>query len=521
MVANVTGINTRLGSRVFMSSLLIRAVTIYVVAAALGCSPMMHAQTASRCPGNAKLTLKQITDLIGDNIPDDRIVDLVNSCHVRFVLSVSDLDHLTAVGTSAQVMDAINRETTRSLTVEQARSEVTTLQHHLAIGEDGLVTERDSALKKLDDDYQAKELITSQIAPKGEFETTAAYENRKSRLSDALAALKRKHDTDRLALISRFDNPLEERVLLLKQNLYPAVGVASYGSYNADRQRLIVFLDGEEYWFADVSPDIGKAFKDNLKTARVAQPFDDNGTRVLVLDTPDYSVSGRTHAVIQRSLQPMLEMASQDITNNNFAGAIAIYKQVLAIDETTVAAIDGQTRAAQAEADAKLNADRAVADLQIKKATDWKNGYLHDDATGLTWPTRDNGARVDWKAASDYCSNLRTGGFSDWRLPTTTELQTLYDVRSARNTVPTVIAENWYAPDTRQTEVLQRGTYWVYHVADNITLSGIGAWSAEKLKAEFAFIHYANAFLFSRGQVTPFLSDNKHYFTALCVRGPS
>lgn len=50
-----------------------------------------------------------------------------------------------------------------------------------------------------------------------------------------------------------------------------------------------------------------------------------------------------------------------------------------------------------------------------------------DSATGLTWAVKDNGTSVSSNEARDYCSKLRAGGFSDWRLPTIDELSDIYD----------------------------------------------------------------------------------------------
>ena len=50
-----------------------------------------------------------------------------------------------------------------------------------------------------------------------------------------------------------------------------------------------------------------------------------------------------------------------------------------------------------------------------------------DPATSLMWATKDNGAAVPWNAARDYCTSLRLGGFSDWRLATKDELSAMYD----------------------------------------------------------------------------------------------
>jgi hypothetical protein len=57
-----------------------------------------------------------------------------------------------------------------------------------------------------------------------------------------------------------------------------------------------------------------------------------------------------------------------------------------------------------------------------------------DSATGLTWAVKDNGTAVSPNEAFNYCKSLRSGGFSDWRLPTIDELEALYDSKlSKRN----------------------------------------------------------------------------------------
>lgn len=50
-----------------------------------------------------------------------------------------------------------------------------------------------------------------------------------------------------------------------------------------------------------------------------------------------------------------------------------------------------------------------------------------DPATGLMWAKDTNSSTVNWNQASNYCSNLRLAGHSDWRLPTIDELGGIYD----------------------------------------------------------------------------------------------
>ena len=54
-------------------------------------------------------------------------------------------------------------------------------------------------------------------------------------------------------------------------------------------------------------------------------------------------------------------------------------------------------------------------------------GYWNDPSTGLMWAAKDSGKDLSWKDAAKYCRNLRTAGYSDWRLANLEELQGIYD----------------------------------------------------------------------------------------------
>jgi WD40 repeat protein len=55
-----------------------------------------------------------------------------------------------------------------------------------------------------------------------------------------------------------------------------------------------------------------------------------------------------------------------------------------------------------------------------------------DGETNLSWTQTDNGKSVNWKEASQYCGGLHLGGFSDWRLPTIEELQTILNATHSK-----------------------------------------------------------------------------------------
>jgi hypothetical protein len=73
----------------------------------------------------------------------------------------------------------------------------------------------------------------------------------------------------------------------------------------------------------------------------------------------------------------------------------------------------------------KAKAKTTEAKVEAPPPEVWK-----DSATGLTWATKDSGSDMSYNQGLQYCSSLRTGGFSDWRLPTIDELDGIFDSKS-------------------------------------------------------------------------------------------
>jgi hypothetical protein len=59
------------------------------------------------------------------------------------------------------------------------------------------------------------------------------------------------------------------------------------------------------------------------------------------------------------------------------------------------------------------------------------DGTITDTKTGLVWTKKDSwadfGKCFDWNDSRSYVNRLKTGGHSDWRLPTVDELRTIYE----------------------------------------------------------------------------------------------
>ena len=85
----------------------------------------------------------------------------------------------------------------------------------------------------------------------------------------------------------------------------------------------------------------------------------------------------------------------------------------------------------------QANLERTKADLTDRVTTSTAqrsdDGALwKDPRTNLTWTTKDNGVDITEQQGADYCHGLNLGGFQDWRLPTITELESIYDPQAIK-----------------------------------------------------------------------------------------
>ena len=125
-----------------------------------------------------------------------------------------------------------------------------------------------------------------------------------------------------------------------------------------------------------------------------------------------------------------------------------------------------------------------------------------DTATNLMWSIKDNGSNVDWLQAYQYCIGRQLAGFSDWRLPTETELRSILDMNIA-------------------TPGLCCGKQKViWHVKGNLQLSG-EVWSGKSEGDASGGNNYGKAIVFPFADLktlhSPNLNDSRDA-RALCVR---
>lgn len=72
------------------------------------------------------------------------------------------------------------------------------------------------------------------------------------------------------------------------------------------------------------------------------------------------------------------------------------------------------------------------------------DGTTHDNETGLTWMTAPVHPQIYWDDAKAYCESLELGGYSDWRLPTMTELNSILDGNNKPMNIATGLINDTY-----------------------------------------------------------------------------
>jgi hypothetical protein len=131
--------------------------------------------------------------------------------------------------------------------------------------------------------------------------------------------------------------------------------------------------------------------------------------------------------------------------------------------------------------------------MQAEAATlvDNGNGTVTDKKTGLMWQKQGDARQYDWYQATwNVCKALRTGGYSDWRLPSKGELTTIVD-KSAPQSGPTI--KTSYFPGT------MKAGYW--------------SSTPDAGKPDFAWLVD-----FVKGYVIPAV-DKRNHWHVRCVRG--
>ncbi len=87
---------------------------------------------------------------------------------------------------------------------------------------------------------------------------------------------------------------------------------------------------------------------------------------------------------------------------------------------------------------------------------DERTWYTIDHATGRMWQFAEELRQMDWREALSYCEALELAGFSDWRLPSIKELQSLANYGRSRP----AIDREWFGTRSYALEFRDHWQFW-------------------------------------------------------------
>jgi hypothetical protein len=118
---------------------------------------------------------------------------------------------------------------------------------------------------------------------------------------------------------------------------------------------------------------------------------------------------------------------------------------------------NGQSPTQTPQATASLNEQAPSVPLdsssnaQSTQSTPSLTGVFSDSETGLMWQKESGKSERTWSQADAYCHDLQLGGFSDWRLATLNELESVSPHHSSELSLPSlVIWSSERTADSRQ-----------------------------------------------------------------------
>jgi tetratricopeptide (TPR) repeat protein len=442
------------------------------VLALLSLSSHLSAQEPAgrKCPTGAALKLDQVMGLIANAVPEDHIIEVIGVCHVGFSMDPAAVEKLFAAGISNPVFDALNRETISRMSVAAAHSEMAVLEERKQSNQASVNAARDAAIRKSDIEYKTRRDQAAYVKPKTIYDKTVDYDALVQKAQANVAAMDRSHERERNQITQQFamelarkNEYLNRRIAALTGGIYPAeTGSPVFVTYEADYSKLTVMIAGEEFWFT-AEPPRAKSMNERWNSVRVLQRYEDGDSRDRFLsESSDVEpVSGEPASWIKKKerdkqIAALMRAGRAAYEARDYANARGLYSKVLALDPNNK------------EANEAINsrptvAETKLATLRERLAQNPKSiaDAWFDPTSNLLWTEKDNGGNIDWMGANNYCQALQIGDYADWRVPTISELETLFDISQ-----------------TRAITLAPKKTF-SYHMRSEISVTNLFFWSSD------------------------------------------
>jgi len=132
--------------------------------------------------------------------------------------------------------------------------------------------------------------------------------------------------------------------------------------------------------------------------------------------------------------------------------------------------VDGRVKAYPKVKKKYVRLVRGNEEYAVNIFTNNGDGTVSDNATGLMWAESDNGEGLDWENALAYAESSTLSGYSDWRLPTIKELNSIVDYSKSQYEA---FIDETYFNITQTTDPLG-GSWYAFFWSSTTLLEGPG-----------------------------------------------
>lgn len=118
-----------------------------------------------------------------------------------------------------------------------------------------------------------------------------------------------------------------------------------------------------------------------------------------------------------------------------------------------------------------MNVEKELKEIKIKLEAVEKSlqkDEKFEECNGLMW-SNSIGEDLDWAQARQFAKDCRDGGFDDWRVPTISELQNVFDYEKGESKIKGWIAATYYWSATTRSGSTQNA--WVRGQGSGYTYS--------------------------------------------------
>jgi len=208
-----------------------------------------------------------------------------------------------------------------SMTLEQAQAEVERLERQIVEAQTEIAANRERELQKLQQDYQPLLALADVPLVKGEFETSAQFNERARKQKAEAAPVQKKYEDEQAAIKKRYQDELalrtgenSRRLVSLRSGTYTAPCNLEWGFYDADDGLLRLRSAGSANVF-EISPEEARDLKGRLRDLSCRVPYSRPGVALQaerISSIVDAGTGREYRSVVVSPQRPVYQMIDND-----------------------------------------------------------------------------------------------------------------------------------------------------------------------------------------------------------------